>query len=184
MRQCIPAKVREYWAEELASVGRPEWMSNALMKHFFPKPEYEGRMFGLPVEEGGSVMSADMDKRGEKVLKDVTKYVAELRNWEKDARMKTAMIKKEFILQAFDRVSEFLVLYLGGLNVLTSNRLMRMILLGSASGGSTSSVSTGRLTSTVCSSRCRRGTQIMSATKGVLVSVVGSVPASSVAILG
>jgi hypothetical protein len=107
MVQCVPKKVREYWAEELASPGRPEWIFKALSKHFFPKPEYEGRMFGVSVDEGGSVMSADIDKRDEKVLKDVTKYVAAMRDWEKESRMKTAMIKKEFILQAFDRVSSY-----------------------------------------------------------------------------
>ena len=108
MVQCVPTKVREYWAAELASAGRPEWITNALLKHFFPKPIYEGRMFGKPVEEGGSVMSAEVDKREEKVLKDVKAYASELREWEKESRMKTAMIKKDFILQAFDRVSGYL----------------------------------------------------------------------------
>jgi hypothetical protein len=104
MKQCVPVKVREYWAEELSAAGRPEWVTKALLKHFFPKPEYEGRMFGVSVDEGGSVMSADLEKREEKVGKDVKGYVEALREWEKDSKMRTAMIKKEFVLQAFDRV--------------------------------------------------------------------------------
>jgi len=182
MMQCVPANVREYWAEELASAGRPEWISNALMNHFFPKPDYEGRMFGVSVDEGGSVMSADIDQREEKVRKEVTKYVANLRDWEKDARMKTAMIKKEFILQAFDRVSAYLVLDVGRSKMLMSNRLMRTNPLRSASGGSTSSASTGRPTSTICSSRCRRETRTMSATRVDLISVDRFVSWWSVAI--
>lgn len=105
MVQCVPQQVREYWAEELSASGRPGWVTDALMKHFFPKPEYEGRMFGVSEAQGGSVMSEDLDKREEKVLKDVKRYVEALREWEKDARMKTAMIKKDFIMQAFERVS-------------------------------------------------------------------------------
>ncbi|KAF2684582.1 hypothetical protein K458DRAFT_442906 [Lentithecium fluviatile CBS 122367] len=103
MVQCVPPKVREYWAEELSSAGRPDWVTDALLKHFFPKPEYDGRMFGFSIDEGGSVVSEDLPKREEKVFKDVKKYVEALKEWEKESKMKTAMIKKEFILQAFDR---------------------------------------------------------------------------------
>jgi hypothetical protein len=163
MVQCIPTELREYWAKELSSAGRPEWVSNALMNHFFPKPEYAGRMFGKSVDEGGSVMSADMDQREEKVRKDVVKYLGELRDWEKDARMKTAMISKDFILHAFERVSE--MNWNNDGRMLMLDRLMRMILRRSVCGGSTSSVSTGRRTSTTCSARCRREIQRTSATR-------------------
>jgi hypothetical protein len=167
MVQCIPAKVREYWAEELSSAGRPEWITDALLKHFFPKPEYNGRLFGVPVDEGGSIVSEDMNKCEEKMFKDVKKYVQELKEWQKDARMKTAMIKKEFILQAFDRVSGLVVLLSrnNGVPLLTAIRLMQMTPKPSAFGGSISSALTGKPTSTTCSSGYRLGIPAMSATK-------------------
>jgi hypothetical protein len=44
-------------------------------------------------------------KLNEEMIKDVSKYVDQLREWEREADMKTAMIKKQFILDAFDAVS-------------------------------------------------------------------------------
>jgi hypothetical protein len=35
----------------------------------------------------------------------VQNYIEELKDWEREASMKTAMIKKQFILDAFDAVS-------------------------------------------------------------------------------
>ena len=39
------------------------------------------------------------------MTQDVKAYVEELRAWEREANMKTAMIKKQFILDAFAAVS-------------------------------------------------------------------------------
>lgn len=100
----VPAKVKEYWAVELSAIGRAEWVSDALMKHFFPKPEYEGRLFGGQVE--GSVALEEEAELEERVVKDVKHYTRELKEWEVDARLKTKLIKKEFILQAFERVCQ------------------------------------------------------------------------------
>jgi hypothetical protein len=48
-----------------------------------------------------------------------------------------------------------------------------MILLLFASGGSTSSALTGKPTSMICSSNCRRAILITNATRGVLIGVDG-----------
>ncbi|KAF2732968.1 hypothetical protein EJ04DRAFT_439931, partial [Polyplosphaeria fusca] len=97
----VSRKVKEYWAQELSAQGRPEWVTEQLMRHFWPKPEYMGTMPGQGVD--GSVADLDEAKHEEKVLRDVKKYVECLRAWEKDARIKTSMIKKDFILSAFER---------------------------------------------------------------------------------
>ncbi|KAJ4288436.1 hypothetical protein N0V90_011671 [Kalmusia sp. IMI 367209] len=103
MAQCVPAHVREYWAEELSATGRPEWITQALEQHFFPVPEYHGRFPGILVDEGGSVAEQDLEAREKMAVKDVHKYVERLRGWKKDANMRASMIKKDFILQAFDQ---------------------------------------------------------------------------------
>ncbi|KAF2469657.1 uncharacterized protein BDR25DRAFT_228164 [Lindgomyces ingoldianus] len=101
MKDDVSDSVKTYWAEELSAVGRAEWVTKALMKHFFPKPEYEGAMFRIECTDDG--MSVDEEKELQKVMRDVKDYVMELSEWEKEARMKVSMIKKEFILQAFER---------------------------------------------------------------------------------
>ncbi|KAF2636769.1 hypothetical protein P280DRAFT_483381 [Massarina eburnea CBS 473.64] len=103
MIQCVPQNVREYWACELSAAGRPEWLSKELLQHFFPKPTYEGRMPGIPEEEGGSVVSGDAEQRDDKVSRDIRKYIGELRAWEKEYTMRTSLIRKEFVMEAFDR---------------------------------------------------------------------------------
>ncbi|KAF2180619.1 hypothetical protein K469DRAFT_794354 [Zopfia rhizophila CBS 207.26] len=96
----VPHDVKMYWAEELSATGRPEWVTQALMKHFWPKPEYVGRLFGSDVADGSVV--GDEDKDYQKVMADVKTYVEELKVWEKDARIKVGLIKREFILEAFE----------------------------------------------------------------------------------
>jgi len=105
IRQHVPSHVLDFWAEELSSNGRPAWLTDALEKHFFPKPEYDGQVFGTHAEEGGSVVSEDVGKREEQVLKDMKRYMQQLKRWEKDAKLKTSLIKKDFVLDAFQQVS-------------------------------------------------------------------------------
>lgn len=102
----VPQHIKEYWASELTSPVRPAWITEELKKHFFKKPEYEGRIYpAANAEEDATVTSEDEVKLNSKMTKDVERYVEELREWEREAKMKTAMIKKQFILDAFDAVS-------------------------------------------------------------------------------
>jgi hypothetical protein len=106
MRARVPQQVKEHWARELTATPREQWVTNALKKHFFPKPEYGGRLYVPPNEDDDeSVHSVEERKNCEKMAKDVKDYVEELKNWEREASMKTSMIKKQFILDAFDTVS-------------------------------------------------------------------------------
>lgn len=107
MVDVVPPVVKQYWADELAAVGRPQWVTTELMKHFWPMPEYEGRLFQAQNVDD----EVDDEEHEERVKRDIAKYVRLLRDWEKDARLKTSMIKKEFILQAFERVSNVLLFF-------------------------------------------------------------------------
>lgn len=101
----VPQNIKEYWAHELTATPREDWVTEALKKHFFPKPEYEGRLYAAPSDET-TVNSEDEVQLNEQMTKDVKKYIAELREWDREANMKTAMMKKQDILNAFESVSE------------------------------------------------------------------------------
>ncbi|OAL03567.1 hypothetical protein IQ06DRAFT_366137 [Phaeosphaeriaceae sp. SRC1lsM3a] len=98
----VPEHVKEYWANELTSPLRPDWVTEALKLHFFKKPEYDGRIYAACDANATTVNSEEEVKLTDKMTKDVNKYVEELREWEREATMKTSLIKKQFILDAFD----------------------------------------------------------------------------------
>jgi hypothetical protein len=100
----VPQHVKEYWAKELTSSTREEWVTEELKKHFFRKPEYSGRLF-VGSDHETTISSEEEVLLTEKMARDVRKYIEELREWEREANMKTAMIKKQSILEAFDAVS-------------------------------------------------------------------------------
>jgi hypothetical protein len=101
----VPPRIKEYWATELTSPVRQEWVTEELKKHFFKKPEYNGRIYASPEADAPTVTSEEEVKFNDRMARDVRKYVEELREWEREANMKTALIKKQFILEAFDAVS-------------------------------------------------------------------------------
>jgi hypothetical protein len=105
MRARVPQSIKNFWATELTSTVRPAWVTEALKKHFIKKPEYEGRLYPAP-DDATTVNSEEEVRLNDKMAKDVRSYVEELREWERDANMKTALIKKQFILDAFDAVSQ------------------------------------------------------------------------------
>ncbi|KAL6710978.1 hypothetical protein ACN47E_006853 [Coniothyrium glycines] len=97
----VPQHVKDFWAHELTAHPRETWVTEALKKHFFPKPEYEGRIYAAPGDDT-TVDTEDETQFNEKMSRDVTKYVQTLREWDREAKMKTSMMKKEFILDRFD----------------------------------------------------------------------------------
>ncbi|KAF2019272.1 hypothetical protein BU24DRAFT_489267 [Aaosphaeria arxii CBS 175.79] len=100
MVEHVPLAVKQYWARELAAAGRPEWVTEALRDHFFPKPVYEGDL-PVPIVEG-SVAAEEQEKQDKRVKNHVDNYIKELAAWKKDAEMRTRLIKEDSILQAFD----------------------------------------------------------------------------------
>jgi len=101
----VPQHIKEYWATELTSSVRQDWVTQELKNHFFKKPEYSGRVFPASEADAPTVDSEEEVKLNDKMARDVRKYVEELREWEREANMKTSLIKKQFILDAFDAVS-------------------------------------------------------------------------------
>lgn len=75
------------------------------LQHFFQKPDYSGRIYSATEPDAPTATTEEEIKDTERMVRDVRKYVEELREWERDANMMTALIKKQFILDAFDAVS-------------------------------------------------------------------------------
>lgn len=100
----VPQSVKDFWATELTSPVRQDWVTDALKNHFFKKPEYTGRIY--PAEPDASTETTEEEvKLNDKMARDVRAYVEELREWEREARMKTNLVKKQFVLDAFEAVS-------------------------------------------------------------------------------
>ncbi|EKG15578.1 hypothetical protein MPH_07244 [Macrophomina phaseolina MS6] len=85
----VPDAIKMYWADQLTDVGRPAWVTEALMKAFEPKPEYEGPLPGAGEDDV--------------VRKEVGTHVRGLKDWQADARKRVAKLTKEDVLMAFGR---------------------------------------------------------------------------------
>ncbi|KAF1361114.1 hypothetical protein EJ07DRAFT_164701 [Lizonia empirigonia] len=101
MKARVPQHVKDYMASELTAKLRDDWVTRELKKHFFPKPEYEGPL-SVPTSDSTTINSIDEEKHQQQLTKDIKEYVEELAEWEREASMKIAMIKPDFILKAFD----------------------------------------------------------------------------------
>ncbi|UPX20966.1 uncharacterized protein EKO05_0011173 [Ascochyta rabiei] len=101
MRARVPQHVKEHISHELTAKLREDWVTRELKKHFFPKPEYEGSLLAASSDDT-TVHSADEEKHNKKMTTEIQQYIQELAEWEREASMKTAMMKSDFILNAFD----------------------------------------------------------------------------------
>jgi hypothetical protein len=160
MRARVPQHVKKHLATELAATPREDWVTQELKKHFFPKPEYEGSLLP-PTSDDTTVTSIDGEQYKKQMTSDIKEYIEQLAEWVREANMKTAMMKPDFILNAFDAVSLPMP---GNINdiMLTVSRLMQMTRPLCDSGGSTLSASTGRRTSTTCLSGFRLASTTLS----------------------
>lgn len=111
----VPASIKEYWAKELANPARPAWVTECLMKHLFPKPEYEGPMPAGTPDGSMSVKLTEEEeqKSARRMKRAMTDYFEELRLWEKEASTKVGLMKKEDLIKSFDKVSDVLCCLLG-----------------------------------------------------------------------
>ncbi|KAF7198492.1 hypothetical protein HII31_00231 [Pseudocercospora fuligena] len=107
LKQHVPKKVLLALAEELTESGRPKWVTAALRKAMFPRPEYDGRIptdsaCNTPetTEEASTSTAAPLERR---VRKDLEAYAEELKAWEKQSSMKVKMLTKENIMDAFEK---------------------------------------------------------------------------------
>lgn len=103
--QNIPESVLRFHAEQLAETGRPDWVTKALKKHFWPQPTYEGP---IPTDSAlnspttsvgnGNEATTGLERR---VLQALTEYAAELKEWKKTSNLTVSLLTSESIFKAF-----------------------------------------------------------------------------------
>lgn len=103
MKAHVPKEVKDHIAKDLTDVPREAWATRELKKHFFPRPDYEGAIL-LPASDDTTIHSVNEENHNKQVASDVKDYVQELVEWKREANMKTAMIKADFVLSAFEAV--------------------------------------------------------------------------------
>ncbi|RDI78642.1 hypothetical protein Vi05172_g11379 [Venturia inaequalis] len=96
MRDVVPKKVIKHWAATLADPGRPHWMSAALAKHFYPPPEYLGKL--PPSEEEAKKLGESKE-----IMKDVAEFLCEMTAWKEYSTAKVSEMGKEAMLEAFKK---------------------------------------------------------------------------------
>lgn len=105
--EAVPDPVKRHIAEQLAEVGRPEWVTKALQEHYWPKPAYDGP---IPTDSALQTPASKIAATSEtnhtlerRVSRALDEYVLDLRDWEKDTKMKVALLTKETI---YDSISK------------------------------------------------------------------------------
>lgn len=107
LHQHIPKEVLEYWAETLSDKDRPQWVTEKLMEHFWPKPKYEGPFptdsaIATPtttVTEAGNPDTA-LEKR---VVRSLQQYAQSLKDWRKDADMRVGLLSKDALMGSWKK---------------------------------------------------------------------------------
>lgn len=90
----VPEEVRKWWARCLGDKrNRPVWVERELMRAFWPRPVYEGPVPGDERE--------DEEVWNGKVERALWAYAEELRDWERDARIKVSHLRAKNLEQAF-----------------------------------------------------------------------------------
>ncbi|KAF2155035.1 hypothetical protein K461DRAFT_311371 [Myriangium duriaei CBS 260.36] len=90
--EIVPAEVKIYWACQLTSPHRPEWVTRALAQHFFPQPTYEGQL--------------DRPKGSKEIPLDFKDYYTELRNWQTTSIHEANELTPDDILKAFEKADD------------------------------------------------------------------------------
>lgn len=101
--ETVPERVRQYWAEQLSCDPRPKWVIDCLMEHFWPRPIYYGPVPTDEAESAATENTTELEKRVTKALND---YAEDLKQWEKETRMKASLLSKAAIMDAFSTADE------------------------------------------------------------------------------
>lgn len=101
----VPDSVLRNHAEQLAEIGRPAWVTEALREHFWPKPRYEGPIptdsaLNSPATsvQNGNSITIGQEKH---VMKALVTYAADLKDWQKDSKLKVSLLTTESIFDSF-----------------------------------------------------------------------------------
>ncbi|GAM84960.1 hypothetical protein ANO11243_029630 [Dothideomycetidae sp. 11243] len=90
MVEKVPVEVKLYWARELASTERPEWVTKALKEHFYPQPRYEGSF------------DWKLSRTGDKLSASIRDHLEDLQEWYHQADKVVADLTSQAIMDAFD----------------------------------------------------------------------------------
>lgn len=102
----VPRTVLEYWSGVLADPARPEWVTQELIKHFWPKPCYEGPIptdsaVTTPATAATGGPSSNHGTLERRVREALAEYAHELKEWDRDARMRVAKLTAANLMDAF-----------------------------------------------------------------------------------
>ncbi|CAK4031995.1 Hypothetical predicted protein [Lecanosticta acicola] len=100
----VPDHVLRYWADQLGAVGRPEWVTRELMVAIFDPPKYQGAVpTDSAVNTPDTLATADNSAGALErcVLQDLENYAWQLKDWEKDARIKAELLDADAIYKSF-----------------------------------------------------------------------------------
>ncbi|GHU33327.1 hypothetical protein FACS1894166_08650 [Bacilli bacterium] len=93
----VPLHVREYWAAQLADPQRPEWVTEQLREHFWPKPTYAG-----PIPRG-SAATTPLAEECDGMEKALDVWLKGFCDWEKDSRLKVSLLSEGALMEMWGK---------------------------------------------------------------------------------
>ncbi|QIX00960.1 hypothetical protein AMS68_006477 [Peltaster fructicola] len=104
----VPVTVLEYWSKQLADPDRPDWVTAALIEHFWPKPRYAGPM---PTDEATTTPATAATAQSSsshivlerRVKEGVREYVEQLKEWDRESHRKVGMLTPINMLESFQK---------------------------------------------------------------------------------
>lgn len=113
MMEHVPLKVREYWANQLTSPKRPEWLTRHLMEHFWPPPRYYGPIPADIRLQSERTLATEKPGRGESLEAEVElalkAYALSLKDWEREARVNMLGITASGDPESEERARQFMM---------------------------------------------------------------------------
>ncbi|KAK5138202.1 hypothetical protein LTR08_004897 [Meristemomyces frigidus] len=107
MMENVPEKVRQFWSDQLTDLERPEWVTKALIEHFWSKPAYDGPIptdeaLATPgtAETAATGTSAVMEKR---VTNALRQYADQLKDWERETNIEVNFLKSSSLMNLFEQ---------------------------------------------------------------------------------
>lgn len=100
----IPEKTLRQWADDLSRTGRPEWVTKALMQHFWPLPSYDGPFPTDSALSTPATFATDDDSaRGteRRVTKALNEHAREIKEHVKEARLHASLLTSNAVFESF-----------------------------------------------------------------------------------
>lgn len=105
MTEHIPESALRFHAEQLAEIGRPAWITQALKEHFWSRPKYYGP---IPTDSALNTPATSADENSKnftglerRVQRALTDYAADLKEWEKDSNVTVSLLTADTIFRSF-----------------------------------------------------------------------------------